>query len=204
MTDPNGILKILNFVEIVPFHHINLNNSISFLKMKLIVKILILFVFIGYESHAQVSSPRLIPTWFMESFENLELDQTYSIGAFLKPIFLEADFNGDGNVDVTTALLRKDNLKHGLLIIFKDSSQFYVFGAGIHFGPGGDNFDWADFWEINNDSLTHETTFLSNGDIDESREIVLENPAISIREDEGSGGLIYFNGNEFIWIHQGD
>jgi predicted Zn-dependent protease len=80
----------------------------------------------------------------------------------------------------------------------------FLAGAGNTFGSGGDNFEWADYWEVFDQRITHETTFLENGDVDGSREIKLDHAAISIREDEGSGGLIYFNGEKFISIHQGD
>jgi hypothetical protein len=52
--------------------------------------------------------------------------------------------------------------------------------------------------------VTQETTFDSEGDVNGSKEVILERPAISIRETEGSGGLIYYDGKKFIWIHQGD
>lgn len=37
-----------------------------------------------------------------------------------------------------------------------------------------------------------------------SREVELNNPELGIRQAEGSGGLVYFNGQKFVWIHQGD
>ncbi|MBL3656660.1 hypothetical protein [Fulvivirga sediminis] len=49
-----------------------------------------------------------------------------------------------------------------------------------------------------------KTTFKENGDVLGEKKIKLENDAISIREEECSVGLLYFNGTEFIWIHQGD
>jgi len=46
--------------------------------------------------------------------------------------------------------------------------------------------------------------FKENGDVDESKEIKLQRPAIAISDEEGTGGLIYFNGKKFIQIHKGD
>ncbi len=80
----------------------------------------------------------------------------------------------------------------------------FLAGAGNSFGSGGDNFDWADSWEVLDQRVTHETTFLESGDIDATREVELDHAAISIRQEEGYGGLIYYDGEKFIWIHQGD
>lgn len=122
----------------------------------------------------------------------------------LLPSFLEEDFSGDGTVDIAIFVSKISDDKKGILFLFGEDDKMFISGAGNSFGPGGDDFKWADYWELFTESKTYETTFLENGDIDGSREVTLEYPAISIREEEGSGGLIYFNGEKFIWIHQGD
>lgn len=45
---------------------------------------------------------------------------------------------------------------------------------------------------------------MDDGYINRRRKMILDNIAISIREDEGSGGLIYYNGKRFIGIYQRD
>lgn len=122
----------------------------------------------------------------------------------LLPSFLVEDFTGDGAHDIAIFVSKKSNNKQGILFLFGEDDKMFVSGAGNSFGPGGDDFKWADDWELFIESKTFETTFLDNGDVDGSKEMTLSRPAVSIREEEGSGGLIYFNGEKFTWIHQGD
>lgn len=131
-------------------------------------------------------------------------ESTFERSYQLLPSFLEEDFNGDGTNDIAVFVSKKSDEKQGVLFLFGKDDKMFISGAGNSFGPGGDDFKWADYWELFTESKTYETTFLDNGDIDGSREVSLKYPAISIREEEGSGGLIYFNGEKFTWIHQGD
>ena len=138
-----------------------------------------------------------LPSW---AKEQLNSAQDFQQSDFLTPNFLEIDFNGDGKTDTAISIVNED--KFGIAFLLKDDSVFVV-GAGNSFGSGGDNFSWADEWEVFEKEKTYQITFKENGDIDGEEEVLLENPAISIRQSEGSGGLIYFNGEKFIWIHQG-
>ena len=90
------------------------------------------------------------------------------------------------------------------MILFGQSDKSFIIGAGNKFGNGGDDYKWANTWSVFKDKVTYETKFKPDGDVDNAKKITLDRPAIRIREEEGSGGLIYFNGKEFIWIHQGD
>lgn len=138
-----------------------------------------------------------LPYW---AEEQLNSAQDFQQSSFLTPSFLQSDFNGDGKTDIAIPVVNDE--KFGIAFFLKDDSVF-VAGAGNSFGPGGDNFSWADEWEVFEKEKTYQITFKENGDIDGEEEVLLENPAISIRQSEGSGGLIYFNGEKFIWIHQG-
>ena len=77
-------------------------------------------------------------------------------------------------------------------------------GAGKDFGAGGDDFSWANHWSLFTERLTHETTFTANGDIDGSKEVKLLWNAITISDEGAGGGLLYYDGKKFTWIHQGD
>jgi hypothetical protein len=143
-----------------------------------------------------------LPKWATTKY--LKYEQNFERSFKLFPSFLEADFTGDGTTDIAIFVSKKSNEKKGVLFLFGDGDKMFLAGAGNSFGSGGDNFEWADYWEVFDQGISQETTFLENGDVDGSREVKLKNAAISIREDEGSGGLIYFNGEKFISIHQGD
>ena len=145
-----------------------------------------------------------IPEWGFERFKKHMPDEIFKIGEFVDPLFLEADFTGDGNEDLAIPIERKDNGKKGILILCKSENTHFLAGGGNTFGPGGNDFKWLDIWSVNNDEITYGTTFYSNGDIKGTEEVRLGHAAISVREEEGSGGLIYYDGEKFVWIHQGD
>lgn len=156
------------------------------------ITILTLFLFFPVLVFAQD-----LPSW---AKVKLNSAQDFQQSDFLSPSFFESDFNGDGKSDIAVPVVNDG--KFGIAFFLKDDSVF-VAGAGKSFGPGGNDFSWADEWEIFDKEKTYRITFKENGDIDGEQEVMLDNPAISIRQSEGSGGLIYFDGNKFTWIHQG-
>lgn len=143
-----------------------------------------------------------LPRWGQDQFKKFA--GKYDLGKYGESPFLEADFSGDKKLDLAIPIERKTDKKKGVLILFAESNHVFVIGAGFTFENAGDDFNWATTWSIIRDRTVHETTLKPNGDVDGEREITLERPAIGIRQQEGSGGLIYFNGKKFIWIHQGD
>jgi hypothetical protein len=147
-------------------------------------------------------SQTVFPSWAQERFKKF-IDRYRSVD-YIKPSYLEADFSGDDRSDIAVLIERKADTRKGILILFRQTDQSFILGAGTNFGSGGDNFDWADMWGVFSEKTTHETTFDKNGDVAGGKERRLERCAIQIREDEGSGGLIYFDGKKFVWIHQGD
>lgn len=142
------------------------------------------------------------PLWGQQRLR--EIEKEYEVDQYIHPYFLQADFSGDQKDDLAVLIQNKMEKKKGMVIIFAESNKHFILGAGKKFSNGGDNFSWADQWEIFNRKITYETTFKEDGDVDGAKEVRLYRSAIEIRESEGSGGLIYFNGTEFVWIHQGD
>tara|TARA_R110002012_G_scaffold13845_13_gene58524 strand:+ start:7509 stop:8003 length:495 start_codon:yes stop_codon:yes gene_type:complete len=144
-----------------------------------------------------------LPGW--ASRRLAQFSERFDLSNQMEPTFIELDLDGDQRKDVAIFMRRKSDNKTGILFLFDgDDDRFFLAGAGDSFGPAGDNFNWADEWRIFLKPKAWQTTFLPNGDVDGTKTVELKNPAISIREDEGSGGLIYFDGSRFIWIHQGD
>jgi hypothetical protein len=144
----------------------------------------------------------VLPTWGQERIKKFTAE--FNLVSYVKPQFHQADFSGDKIDDLAILVERKTDKKKGILFLFAESSQSFVIGAGTKLTNGGDNFEWMDTWSVFKEPVTHETTFKEDGDVEGSKEIRLYRPAIEVREEEGSGGLIYFNGKKFIWIHQGD
>ncbi|HEX8023904.1 hypothetical protein [Mucilaginibacter sp.] len=149
-----------------------------------------------------------MPAWFYNSFRTLKLDQHYGISNFIKPSFLSADFNGDGSKDIAALIISKKNKKKGILIIHQTSHKYFVMGAGVNFGNGGDDFNWAKGWKLYKDKVVYETVFDKDDNISGSKKNNLKHPGVYIYDlmdgEPNSGGVISCNGEKYIWIHQGE
>ena len=143
-----------------------------------------------------------LPAWAFKKFE--QFSDKYVLSDYIKPQFLEADLSGDKKPDVAILIERKVDKKKGVLILFSGVDKSFVAGAGEPLGNAGNDFEWAHRWNVFQENTTHQTVFKSNGDVAGAKEVKLDRPAIEITEEEGAGGLIYFNGKQFIWIHQAD
>lgn len=168
----------------------------------------LLFSFLLFFTAGQTQTQAL-PTWFTEAFKSKGLDKRYSINPFLKPSVLQADFNGDGSPDVAVLVMEKGSGKKGILLVHGQSNSHYLFGGGTAFGSGSDNFTWADKWSLYKKKTAVETKFnQESGDIIGRGEIKLARLAILVEDYEDratlAGGIIYWNGKKYIWIHQGE
>ena len=153
----------------------------------------------GFKSVIDQVEP--LPNWADHQFNQMR--SRYYRLLQVEPTYLIADFTGDKVEDIALFVNRISDDKGGVVFLFKNDEPIIV-GAGNQFGAGGDDFKWADSWTIFDEKVTFEMTFKENGDVLGNKEVQLEHPAISITVDEGSGGLIYFNGTEFKWIQQSD
>jgi hypothetical protein len=142
-----------------------------------------------------------MPTWGKERFKKYEQD--YLLSSYIRPTFLQADLSGDKIPDIAVLVERKEDGYKGMIVFFGQNNQEFVVGAGKDLSNGLDNFEWANVWSVFKERATYETTFKENGDVGERKKITLKKDAIKIRELGGSGGLIYFDGTRFTWIHQG-
>lgn len=53
------------------------------------------------------SQTKSLPVWYSDAFNNKGLNKKYDITSFIKPSFIEADFNGDGSPDVAALVIEK-------------------------------------------------------------------------------------------------
>ena len=150
-----------------------------------------------------------LPTWFLNTFRSQGLDKKYSTASFLKPAYLQADFNGDAAPDIAVLIIEKATKQKGILLIHGKTNTTYILGAGTAFGNGDRDFKWADKWQLYTKKSAYETQFDKNsGDIIGGKEVKLKRPGILIEDYEDgaalAGGIIYWNGTKYIWIHQGE
>lgn len=167
----------------------------------------ILFVLLFHVSQGFCQG--VFPQWVTDSLKSRGLDQKYVVSPFLQPVFLQADFTGDGSSDIVVLIIEKTTGKKGVLLIHDTFKQYYVFGAGNMFGDGSDDFKWANKWSVFHGKHAYATQFdKKSGDMVKGKEIILQRAAVSIMATEDgadvAGGLIYWDGKKYIWIHQGE
>jgi len=126
-------------------------------------------------------------------------------------LFLLGDFNGDGINDISILVSEKRTQKKGMIVFFGNSTQYFIFGAGTKVGKIGsdatDDLKWMERWEVFKGKVAYETKF-HDGDMVGSTKRRLSNKGISMWSLEDgeplAGGIIYWNGKKWIWIHQGE
>jgi len=160
---------------------------------------------LNVDAYAQQQS---MPEWFLHAYQQQKLDQKYILQAYIKPGFLEADFNGDGMKDIAALVVKKGGKEKGLLIMHAVTLKYIVFGAGIDNPNGGRDFKWLDKWMLYKDKEAGETLFAKDGDITGWKTHKLKRTAIIVWgvEDgfEYSGGIYYWDGKKYIWLQQGE
>lgn len=168
--------------------------------------LLTIFILTFTAGHSQTAT---LPKWFSDTFSAKGLDKKYVIASFLKPSFLEADFNGDTIQDIAILVTEKTTKRKGILLIHGGTNEQFLFGAGSSFGNGGKDFKWADKWTLYTKKTALETKFdKKSGDIIGGKTVKLVRPGILIEDYEDSaavaGGIIYWSGKKYVWIHQGE
>ena len=148
------------------------------------------------------------PAWFSDSFKSKGLDNKYDIASFLKHSLLQTDFNGDATQDIAVLVIEKAPKRKGILLIHRGTNEHFAFGAGTPLN-GDKDFKWADKWQLYTKKTAFETQFhKESGDILGGKEVKLVRPGILIEDYEDgfalAGGIIYWNGMKYIWIHQGE
>ena len=145
-----------------------------------------------------------LPDWFRHSdlVHDLKLLNEYKIENRLNPLYLEADFNGDGHLDIALAIRHLSTEKVGFAIIHGETNVIHIIAAGRPVKNGlSDNMDYMDIWKVNrarlNEAGLEETTGTGP-----KGELILNNPSLQLEKSEIGGGQIYWNGNEYAYFHQ--
>ncbi|MGN6638878.1 MAG: hypothetical protein ACTHJ8_08195 [Mucilaginibacter sp.] len=148
------------------------------------------------------------PSWFLKRFKQDNLHLNYSLSNYIKPTYLNADFNGDNIPDVAALIVQRKTNKKGIIIMLARINKYFILGAGQNFGNGSDNFQWIRKWNIYNKSFAWETVVNKDGDLVGARKIKLSHAAILTSDlidgESNSGGIINWSESKFIWIQQGE
>jgi hypothetical protein len=165
--------------------------------------ILICYKTFSQSSKTSLRSVESLPTWFRSQAVLHDYDGIYSVSGAVDPNFLEADFNGQGHLDIAVFIVETKSLKKGILIQHREDNTMHILGAGTSIGTF-DDFSWMDHWQINMDSTAEETVFSENFDIVGSKTVQITNIAIEVSSRESPSNLIVWNETKYFWIHTGD
>lgn len=145
-----------------------------------------------------------LPFWVTQSekIKDLVISKSYKIENRLNPLYLEADFNGDGTLDIALPVFEIGTNKKGFAIIHGQTDEVFILGAGKMFKNAlGDNQDYIDIWLVNHEKINGAGVEEETG-TGENGSLILENPSLEIAASEVGGGQIYWNGKEYAYFHQ--
>ncbi|MCB0506215.1 MAG: hypothetical protein KDC58_12055 [Cyclobacteriaceae bacterium] len=141
-----------------------------------------------------------LPNWTKEELSNSDFENTYLLSEFINPFYLEADFNGDSKMDIAIAIENKSDHKKGFVILHNSTGESFIIGAGKNFGNGRDDFKWMDIWKVQRNLTIHQLVYKTNGDIDNSEPLQLNNTAIMVAKSESGSGVIYWDDITYRWV----
>ncbi len=117
--------------------------------------------------------------------------EKYDLFLDLNPYLLRGQFDEDSLIDLAIQVVEKKTGKRGIAIIHAADSSVHILGAGTPFGNGGDDFSWLWVWHA--EARNARRAIPSVG-----REILL------VEKPESAGGIIWWNGTEYVWTQYGD
>ena len=172
--------------------------------------IVTLILFIGISSFGQkltigdFNMIESLPKWIMPRINHTKTEKDLILDKQMNPFYLEADFNGDGKLDIALCVNEKSTDKKGILIIHGGTLKSYLFGAGKSFAHVGDDFDFIEIWKLYRDRVVGLTYFDANGDVIGTKDIRIDNDAILVAKSESASNLIAWQNDKYVWLHTGD
>lgn len=140
------------------------------------------------------SLPRALSQYLLSSSEH----EAYALTDRVNPFYLQADFNGDGEMDTAVLVQEKTTGKQGILVAHIGAAEHYILGAGNPIGNGGDDFSWLDAWQVYPQGEVAKSPYV------DAAPPTLRGDALLVIKLEAASGIIYWTGTEYGWYQQGD
>ena len=127
-----------------------------------------------------------VPDWSCSTLFESSLMSNYELDDTRNPFYLEADFSGDGLIDIAFFIKNKINKKTGVLIVNRGKNLAFVLGAGKdNVGIGTDLF-WCNRWFVYRDK------FIYNFD-DKKKRFMISNPGLEIVKSDQTSVVVYWD-----------
>jgi hypothetical protein len=138
-----------------------------------------------------------IPEAVRGAIANGSLAKGFDVSFHVNRFHLRGDFNGDGKADVAVLVKQRSTGKLGIAIVHGGTDKVTILGAGTAIGNGGDDFEWMDSWQVySKGRVAHQGGETSGPH--------LRGDALLVSKSEAASALIYWNGNRYVWLQQGD
>ncbi len=147
--------------------------------------------------YAQFLRELNVPQWVRIEFKDSGLGEKYEFSFHINPCYLRGDFDGDSEADIALLVSDKASEKLGIIVFHYHSRDYFVLGAGEAVGNGGDNFYWMTDWAVKRWEPVEEG-------VAEGPPPVLLGEAIFVEKAESASAIIYWDGTQYTWYHQGD
>ena len=128
-----------------------------------------------------------VPAWVNSSFKENELGKDYEFAHFVNPFLLKGEFNGDDSPDICILIKEKLSEIRVIAIFHGGSKDYHILGAGQSFDNGGDDFTWLGVWMVKPKALENQ-----------------KGEGIYLSKPESASGLVYWNGQRYLWSQVGD
>ena len=145
---------------------------------------------VGCTAKSKHPEHAVLPAWAREEFSRIGLGEHLELHEKIEPAFQLGDFDGDGQLDVATLVRDRSSGKLGVLILHRAGGG-HILGAGRPFGNGGDDWSWLGTWRV----VPGEQV---PGGVARGRSALL------VEKPESAGGMVYWNGSEYVWMQWGD
>jgi hypothetical protein len=115
----------------------------------------------------------------------------YALYLGLNPYYQRGTFDADTILDVAVQVTEIASGKRGIAIIHGGDSTVHILGAGTPLGNGGDDFQWLWVWRVEPRTIRADVSPVG-------REVLY------VEKPESAGGLIWWNGHDYVWTQHGD
>lgn len=154
-----------------------------------------LLLFLPALASGQLALKDRLPPWARERWTAVSVELSLDLSGRINPFVQRGDFDGDGEADLALLVQQNANRKAGILILQRNGRQSLL-GTARAFGNGGDDFEWMDFWSVEDQADVKKSG--------QGRAIKLHRDSLLVGKQESASAIIYWKDGSFHWRQRGD